>query len=129
MHIDKCRGGTDVQWYLKVIKNYAEFGGRARRTEYWMFTLVNAVIVFLLSMLESIAGIMGIVTFLYSLAVLIPSLAVVVRRLHDSGRTGWWILVSLIPIVGGIVILVFMCLDSEQGDNEYGPNPKFEGEW
>ncbi|WP_138417267.1 DUF805 domain-containing protein [Aquibacillus sediminis] len=118
-----------MQWYLKVIKNYAEFGGRARRTEYWMFTLVNAVIVFLLSMLESIAGIMGIVTFLYSLAVLIPSLAVVVRRLHDSGRTGWWILVSLIPIVGGIVILVFMCLDSEQGDNEYGPNPKFEGEW
>src|SRR4051794_8393565 len=95
-----------------------------------MFFLFNLVIITVLILIDSLMGSfspqagLGLLSGLYSLAVLLPSIAVTVRRLHDTGRSGWWILISLIPIIGGIVLLVFMVLDSEPGVNQYGPNPK-----
>ena len=114
-----------MQWYLKAIKNYAVFEGRARRTEYWMFYLVNVIIVFALLFLETVSGSngFGVLLMLYYLFLIIPSLALTVRRLHDIGRNGWNILFGLIPFAGGIILLVFACLESEP-DNRYGPNPK-----
>jgi uncharacterized membrane protein YhaH (DUF805 family) len=113
-----------MNWYLAVIKKYADFSGRARRTEYWMFFLVNLVVVVVLSILEALVGGPGILSALYGLALLLPSIGVTVRRLHDTSRTGWWILVGLIPFIGFIVLLVFMVLDSQPGSNQWGPNPK-----
>ena len=119
-----------MSWYLEVLKNYAVFDGRARRKEYWMFALINVVITFVLILIDSLIGTfspqagIGLLSGLYALAVLIPSIAVTVRRLHDTGRSGWWILITLIPIIGGIVLLIFMLLDSQPGANQYGPNPK-----
>ncbi|TXS94291.1 DUF805 domain-containing protein [Parahaliea maris] len=119
-----------MQWYLKVLKNYVGFSGRAQRTEIWMFILINFLITLLLAFLDGMLGLynaevgVGVLQGVYSLAVFLPSLAVAVRRLHDIGRTGWWLLIAFIPLVGLIVLLVFYCLDSQPGDNEYGPNPK-----
>jgi uncharacterized membrane protein YhaH (DUF805 family) len=100
------------------------FSGRARRKEYWLFTLFNIVIVIVLAALDMAIGTGGILAGLYELAILIPALAVTVRRLHDTGRSGWFILIGIIPIVGAIVLLVFAVQDSHSGDNAYGPNPK-----
>lgn len=113
-----------MQWYMKVLKNYIGFQGRARRKEYWMFFLFNFLITILLSVIEMMLGLDGILSGLYGLFALLPSIAVNVRRLHDIGRTGWWMLLSFIPVIGLIVLLVFAMLDSEQGENKYGPNPK-----
>ncbi|WP_112180404.1 DUF805 domain-containing protein [Paraliobacillus zengyii] len=115
-----------MEWYVKVIKKYAEFSGRSRRTEYWIFTLFNTIIGIILTSLQSISELFVVLTVLYSLFVLIPGIAVTVRRLHDIGRSGFWILISFIPIIGSIILFVFTLLDSEQGENRYGPNPKFE---
>lgn len=118
-----------MNWYLEVLKKYAVFQGRARRKEYWMFQLINFII---LIVLRIIGGVLEMHTYgddmnalmaIYSLAVLLPNIGVQVRRLHDTGRTGWWILIGLIPLIGFIVLLVFDVLDSEP-DNQYGPNPK-----
>lgn len=116
-----------MNWYVKVLKQYADFSGRARRMEYWMFVLVNAIIGFVLYLPAIVTGdqIWAILYYVYALAVLIPSLAVAVRRLHDTGRTGWWILIGLVPLVGLIILLVFMFTDGEQGSNRYGPSPKY----
>lgn len=113
-----------MEWYLKVLKNYVGFQGRARRKEYWMFVLFNAIVSIVLAIVESLTGLESMLTGLYSLAVLLPSLAVSVRRLHDTGRSGWWLLISLIPLIGAIVLLVFTVQDSQEGENQYGPNPK-----
>src|SRR3954468_7338693 len=119
-----------MNWYVEVLKKYAVFSGRARRKEYWMFFLFNLIITFVLILIDSLMGTispqsgLGLLSGLYSLAVLIPSIAVTIRRLHDTGRSGWWILISLVPVLGGIVLLIFMVLDSEPGANQYGPNPK-----
>jgi len=110
---------------LQVMKKYAVFSGRARRKEYWMFFLFNCIIAFVIGFVMGFIGaLLGIgatlsnlVSVIYSLAVLVPGIAVGVRRMHDIGRSGWWI---LFPFVN----LVFLCLDSQPGDNEYGPNPK-----
>ncbi|HEV7802196.1 MAG TPA: DUF805 domain-containing protein [Burkholderiales bacterium] len=112
-----------MNWYLQVLKRYAEFSGRASRTEFWMFTLVNFIVVVVLSLLDSFIG-FGLLGMIYGLGVLIPSLAVSVRRLHDTNRSGWWLLIGLIPVIGFIVLLVFMVQDSDAGDNQYGSNPK-----
>ncbi len=123
-----------MKWYLKVLKNYAVFAGRARRKEYWFFVLFNILIFMVLSLVEHFMGLVeagayyGPISGLYNLAVLIPSIAVTVRRLHDTGKSGWWILLNLIPIVGAVVIIVFMVIDSDEAANEYGPNPKLEPE-
>lgn len=115
-----------MQWYLAVLKNYAGFSGRARRTEYWMFGLVNFVITLIFYVLAFVAhsGFFIVLVALYGLAVLVPSLAVLVRRLHDIGMSGWWILIGLVPFVGSIVLLVFTLLPGNQGPNQYGDDPK-----
>lgn len=119
-----------MNWYLYVLKNYATFSGRARRKEYWMFFLFNVLISLGLGVLDVVAGTYsveyetGFFSGLYSLLVLIPGIAVGVRRLHDTNRSGWWILISLIPIIGVLVLFVFMCLDSQLGTNRFGVNPK-----
>ena len=119
-----------MNWYLEVLKKYAVFSGRARRKEYWFFVLFNLIISLVLTFIDSALGTLneetgyGLLSGVYSLAVLIPSLAVAVRRLHDTGRTGWWLLIGLIPLIGLIVLLIFFVQDSKPGDNEYGPNPK-----
>jgi uncharacterized membrane protein YhaH (DUF805 family) len=113
-----------MSWHLMVLKKYAVFSGRSRRREFWMFALFNFIIALVIGCVEGIVGSPAIISTLYSLAVLIPSLAVTVRRLHDTGRRGWWILIGLIPLVGWIVLIVFMVLDSQPNDNQYGPNPK-----
>ncbi len=123
-----------MKWYIKVLKQYADFEGRARRKEFWMFSLIHFLIVMALQTLmfmvggmnpESslglvISGILG----LYGLGVFIPSLAVSVRRLHDTNRSGWWVLIGLVPIIGLIVLIVFYVQDSQPGANQYGDNPK-----
>jgi uncharacterized membrane protein YhaH (DUF805 family) len=119
-----------MEWYLLPWKRFAEFSGRSRRKEYWMFTLFNIVIAIVLCILslvlrESGVGVIfSILSFIYSLAALIPGLAVSVRRLHDTGKSGWFLLLGLIPFVGPVILLVFFCMDSEPGQNAYGPNPK-----
>ncbi len=113
-----------MEWYLAVLKQYAVFTGRARRKEYWMFCLFNIIIAVVLAIIEGVVGSPGIVGMIYSLAVLVPSIAVGIRRLHDTGRTGWWLLIALIPLIGAIVLLIFTVQDSNEGDNAYGPNPK-----
>lgn len=120
----KQKGDETMEWYIKVIQNYVGFQGRARRKEYWMFVLISFVISIILEVLQKALHLGQILTTLYSLAVLLPSLAVSFRRLHDTGRTAWWILIGLIPIIGTIILLVFMFLDSQEGENKYGPNPK-----
>lgn len=129
-----------MHWYLMVWRKYAEFAGRSRRKEYWMFVLFNALAVLALiaigvagiAMSEDYGGLLFIPFGIYLLATIIPGLAVAVRRLHDSGRSGWlmlvFFLVGLIPfigLIGGIIQIVFMCQDSDPGTNRYGPNPKF----
>jgi len=113
-----------MNWYIEVLKKYAVFTGRARRKEYWMFFLVNLIIGLVLAIIEGMLGSPGILGLLYSLAVLIPAIAVGVRRLHDTNRSGWWLLIGLIPVIGAIVLIIFFVQDSQPGDNEYGPNPK-----
>ncbi|RKP55152.1 DUF805 domain-containing protein [Cohnella endophytica] len=111
-------------WYLKALKNYVGFQGRARRKEYWMFALFSAIVSIVLATIESVANLSSFLTGIYSLAILLPSLAVSFRRLHDTGRSAWWLLISLVPIIGFIVLLVFSCQDSQKNNNRYGANPK-----
>ena len=104
-------------WYIAVLKKYAVFSGRARRKEYWTFILFNLLVAFVLGFVEGLAGGPGILASLYSLAVLIPSIAVGVRRMHDTDHSGWWL---LLPIVN----LVFAVTEGTRGDNRFGSDPK-----
>jgi len=113
-----------MNWYLDVLKKYAVFSGRARRQEYWMYTLFNIIISVVLVIIDGIVGAQGIIVVLYCLAVLVPGLAVSIRRLHDTNHSGWWLLISFVPLIGAIILLVFLVTDSQQGDNQYGANPK-----
>jgi uncharacterized membrane protein YhaH (DUF805 family) len=124
-----------MNWYLEVLKKYAVFSGRARRMEFWMFVLFNFIVVFAFGVIDSLLYLVGIVqdlagiTYnvlcgLYSLAVLIPGLAVSVRRLHDTNRSGWWYFINLIPVIGSIIFIIFAVQDGTPGSNQYGPNPK-----
>lgn len=119
-----------MNWYLAVLKKYAVFEGRARRKEYWFFVLFNLLITLGLTMIDGVTGTLdprggvGLLSGLYTLAVIIPAIAVSVRRLHDTDRSGWWFLIAFIPVIGPIVLLVFMALDGTPGDNRFGPNPK-----
>lgn len=119
-----------MNWYLKVLQQYADFNGRARRSEYWMFVLINAGISIVIALFENLLGLTfgdsgtGFISTIYSLVVLIPSLAVGVRRLHDVGKSGWMLLIGFIPLIGAIWLLILFCRDSQPGTNQYGPNPK-----
>lgn len=112
-----------MEWYLKALRQYADFSGRARRKEYWMFTLVSVMISVVLAILDSVLT-TGFLGLLYALAVLLPSLAVGARRLHDTGRSGWWQLIGIIPLVGAVVLIVFFAAEGERQPNAYGPDPK-----
>jgi uncharacterized membrane protein YhaH (DUF805 family) len=117
-----------MNWYLEVLKKYAVFDGRARRTEFWMFALFTFLITLALGIVEGVLfGDSSFLSGLYSLGVLLPSVGVSIRRLHDTGRSGWWLLITLIPILGTIVFIVFAVQEGEPGSNDYGANPK-EGE-
>jgi uncharacterized membrane protein YhaH (DUF805 family) len=118
-----------MSWYIKVLKNYAVFSGRARRKEFWMFVLFNFIFYVVLTIIDVITGMysdagLGVLSGVYSLAIFIPALAVEVRRLHDTNRSGWWLFIALVPFVGAIILLVFLATDSQPGENQYGPNPK-----
>lgn len=112
-----------MEHFLSVVKQYANFNGRARREQYWMFILFYVIFYVGLAIIDWILG-LGFLTLIYSLALLIPSLSVGARRLHDTNRTGWWQLIGLIPLIGFIVLIIFYVQDSQPGENQYGPNPK-----
>ena len=112
-----------MNWYIEVLKKYATFSGRASRSEYWMFLLFNMIFAIVAMVLDDVAGTMGIIYIVYILGTFLPALGVGVRRLHDTNRSGWMILISLIPLIG-IIVIVWMCQDSDAGDNQYGANPK-----
>jgi uncharacterized membrane protein YhaH (DUF805 family) len=119
-----------MHWYFDALKKYAAFSGRARRKEYWFYQLFNTLFAAALIVVDAMTGTMrgkpglGLLSGLYILATFLPSLAVLVRRLHDTNRSGWWIFIGVIPLVGPIIILVFTFQDSQPGTNQYGPNPK-----
>lgn len=114
-----------MNYYLSVLQKYAVFSGRSQRAEYWYFVLFNVIISIVLVMISKVLGdSSGILGLLYGLAVFIPGLSVSVRRLHDIGKSGWMLLIFLIPLVGIIWLLVLMVMDSNPGDNKYGANPK-----
>lgn len=116
-----------MSWFLMALKKYAVFGGRSRRKEYWFFVLFSFIGAIIIGALQQVNGLMQIASLLsavYSLGLLIPSLAAASRRLHDTGRSAWWLLLVLIPLIGGIILIIFMVFDSQPGDNKYGPNPK-----
>lgn len=135
-----------MKWFIKCLKNYATFKGRARLKEYWMFTLIYMMILFILGILMGITGpetyfdeqtysmvtaesgttyiIISILFTIFSLATVLPAIAVTVRRLHDTGKSGWWYFINFIPFIGAFILLVFLVLDGEVNENQYGPNPK-----
>jgi uncharacterized membrane protein YhaH (DUF805 family) len=119
-----------MSWYLGVMKKYALFSGRARRKEYWMFCLFNILFVIAAMVLDNVLGTAihgvgyGAIYGLYFLVTLLPSLAVAVRRLHDTGKSGWFLFIGLIPIIGSIWLLVVLCSDGETSGNKYGMSPK-----
>jgi uncharacterized membrane protein YhaH (DUF805 family) len=119
-----------MKWFLKVLNQYADFKGRARRTEYWMFTLFNVIFAFVAMTLDNLLGLAdpmvgyGAIYGLYALALLIPGIAVAVRRLHDVDKSGWMLFIAFIPLIGAIWLLVLFCKDGTSGENQYGTNPK-----
>lgn len=118
-----------MNWYIQGFKRYFDFGGRSRRKEYWYFALFNLIAVILLAVIDSLTGTfnielgMGLLGAIYSIATIIPNLSITFRRLHDIDKSAWWILILLIPLIGFIVLLVFLCQDSKE-ENKYGPSPK-----
>ncbi|WP_394790072.1 DUF805 domain-containing protein [Rhodoferax sp.] len=119
-----------MDWFVDALKKYAVFSGRAQRSEYWYFFLFYFLLYIGAAIIDGLAGSfnrhsgMGVVTSIYAIAMLLPSLSVGVRRLHDIDRRGWWLLIAVIPVVGAIVLLVFAVKDSQPGTNRFGPNPK-----
>jgi uncharacterized membrane protein YhaH (DUF805 family) len=107
-----------MDYFIGVLKKYADFNGRARRKEYWMFILVSIIINVVLAIFS-----MDIVSMIFSLALLVPNISVGARRLHDTGRSGWWQLIYFVPLIGMVVMIVFLVQDSHD-DNDYGVNPK-----
>jgi uncharacterized membrane protein YhaH (DUF805 family) len=119
-----------MNWFVLALKKYAVFSGRSQRSEYWFFVLFCLLISIALSVVDwmlgrySASAQIGLLSGVFSLAMIVPSIAVAARRLHDTGRSGWWQLLSLLPLVGVIVLIVFLAQDSKSGQNQYGPSPK-----
>ena len=107
-----------------VFSQYANFSGRARRSEYWYYVLCYAIISIVINLLSQASSVFAIIGTVVGLALICPTVAVEIRRLHDIGKSGWYLLFNLIPLVGAIILIVWFCKDSEPGDNMYGPNPK-----
>ncbi len=115
-----------MHWYTDVIRRYADFAGRASRPEFWWFQLINVIIYVLILLIgAAVLGFSGgeIIASLYSLAVFLPGLGVDVRRLHDTNRSGWWVLLGIIPVIGGLVLIVFFASAGTPGPNRFGPSP------
>ncbi|MBZ5200582.1 DUF805 domain-containing protein [Planomicrobium chinense] len=115
--------------FIDVFKKTFDFSGRSRRKEYWLFVLFTTVISIVLSIIDVIAGLqltedIGVLGGLFSLLIIIPTFSVTVRRLHDIGRSGWWVLLTFIPLIGWMTLFIFSLLDSQSGTNAYGPSPK-----
>ncbi len=119
-----------MKWFIKCFQHYADFKGRARRKEYWMFYLFYALFYMCATIIDMVLGSdiggIGIIGWIFLLATCVPYIAVTVRRLHDIGKSGWWILIGFIPLIGGIWLFVLTLLDSQPGENKWGPNPKGE---
>jgi uncharacterized membrane protein YhaH (DUF805 family) len=119
-----------MNYYLDVLKKYAVFSGRAQRKEFWMFSLISTIVALVLAVIDGALGTldaeseMGLLSGIYLLAIILPMLGLSIRRLHDTGRSGWWLLISIIPLIGAVTLLVFYCLDSTPKENQYGDNPK-----
>jgi uncharacterized membrane protein YhaH (DUF805 family) len=119
-----------MRWFAMALNKYATFSGRSRRSEYWYFVLFYILIYIALAILDSLTGTfsaessIGLLTGIFSLGMLIPSIAVGVRRLHDTRRSGWWLLISIIPVIGAVVLAVFLVQNSESASNRFGENPK-----
>lgn len=119
-----------MNWYLEVLKKYAVFEGRAGRKEYWFFILFNILVSMGLGYVDWLTGNinpetgLGILSGIYALGVMIPGMAVSVRRLHDTNRSGWWLLITFVPVIGALVFIYFMVLDGNPEINEFGPSPK-----
>lgn len=117
-----------MTWYIRALKHYAEFSGRARRKEFWYFILFNTLFFVILAGIDIAilgpGGGTGILSGIFLLGTLLPGLGVTVRRLHDTGRSGWWFCISLVPLIGSIVLLVFLVQDGTHGNNGYGIDPK-----
>ena len=119
------------EYFIDIVRyKYIQYQGRARRKEYWMFTLFYSIIIITVDIISAIAapdspagGAMDILSWLINLGLFLPSICLGVRRLHDTGRSGWWLLLSF-TLIGIIPLLIFLCLDSQPGENQYGPNPK-----
>jgi uncharacterized membrane protein YhaH (DUF805 family) len=124
-----------MDYMLMPLRRYAEFSGRSRRKEYWMFTLLMVIAGIVIGTIEGIlgintmvGGIYGPLTTLLVLATIVPSIAVGIRRLHDTDRSGWWLLICLIPLIGSLILLFFFVSDGTRGPNQYGPDPKDPGQ-
>jgi uncharacterized membrane protein YhaH (DUF805 family) len=117
-----------MEWYLAVLKKYAVFDGRARRKEYWMFFLFNIIAAAVLGVIDAVIGIklgpLGLLGTIFNVALLIPGIAVSIRRLHDTGRSGWWNLIAFVPCIGALVLIYFLVQPGTVGDNAFGPDPK-----
>ncbi|RYV02669.1 DUF805 domain-containing protein [Shewanella sp. OPT22] len=111
-----------MKHFIGGIKKYADFTGRARREEFWMYTLIYFVFNIVIGTYEYVSG-SSWLGFVFAIFMFLPSIAMGARRLHDTGRTGWWQLIGIIPLIGLIVLIIFYCQDSHD-DNDYGPNPK-----
>ena len=121
-----------MSWYFKALKNYAGFRGRAGRKEFWFFTLYSFLATIALLILDLIifklssGTVFGMFSGAYSLGVIIPTFAVAFRRLHDTGKSGWWLLINFVPVIGILIIVVLFLLDSQPGDNRYGSGSKMQ---
>ena len=124
-----------MDWMLMPLRRYAEFSGRSRRKEYWMFTLlmliagiVSGTIEGILGINTMVGGIYGPLTTLLILGTIVPSISVGIRRLHDTDRSGWWLLIAVIPLIGGLILLFFFVSEGTRGANRFGPDPKDPGQ-
>lgn len=120
-----------LEWIMLPLRRYTDFSGRSRRKEYWMFLLGVLIVAIVLGIVEGIVGLSGMVggvygplTLIFLLGIIVPSIALQVRRFHDQDKSGWFVLLSFIPFVGGLIVLVFMCLEGTKGPNRFGPDPK-----
>ena len=113
-------------WKVVVLQRFAQFVGRAGRAEYWWFVLANFIVVVILSALSRASFIFAVLNLAYGIALIVPSIAVGIRRLHDVGKSGWWLLISLVPLVGIIILIVFLATQGDPGANQYGPPPPTE---
>ncbi|WP_227671116.1 DUF805 domain-containing protein [Psychrobacter pulmonis] len=115
-----------MDWFKKDLRNYANFSGRARRKEYWYFVLVQMGLVIIAMILDAIIfnSEIGLFYIVVALGLFLPGLAVTIRRLHDTSRSGWWFLISILPLIGSIILLVFLASDTKFETNQWGPPAK-----